>query len=229
MSEEVIAKFIEKLKENNPSIGFIVDNKDIFQIFNNMNILSLIIDKYNYHIIDEIFFLLEDSTIENILLKYPYLNRTFFHYLKNDDERLKLLNKYLDIDIMNLSIVNNNISLLLTCLSSGIKPTKEIYQLLIEYDLLDLMISINLINKNDINYSDICIHLIQQQDKESLVLPIIFLYLKNEDVPKVFEEALSWGRSKVVKFMKIYYDLPINLENIVDSHLLKELTLIDVY
>jgi hypothetical protein len=62
-----------------------------------------------------------------------------------------------------------------------------------------------------------------------LVLPIIFLYLKNEDVPKVFEEALSWGRSKVVKFMKIYYDLPINLGNIVDSHLLKELTLIGVY
>ncbi len=97
MSEEVIANFIEKLKKENPSIGFLVDNKDIFQIFNNMEILSLIIDEYDY-IIDKIFFILENSTIEDILLKYPHLNKTFFHHLKDDDERLKLLNKYLDID-----------------------------------------------------------------------------------------------------------------------------------
>jgi hypothetical protein len=224
MSEEVIAKFIEKLKKENPSIGFLVDNKDIFQIFNNMDILSLIIDKYPYHhIIDQIFFLLEDSTIESILYKYPSLNTTFYHYLKDNDERLKILNNNLDINIMNLSIINNNISLLIKCLSLGIKPTKEIYKLLIEYDLLDLMIAIGLIDKNDINYHDICIDFIKDNDKESLVLPIIFLSLKNEDINKVFNEALSWGRLEIIKFMRFYYDLHIDIEKLDNSYVLKEL------
>jgi hypothetical protein len=222
MSEEVIAKFIEKLKKENPSIGFLVDNKDIFQIFNNMEILSLIIDEYDY-IIDKIFFILENSTIEDILLKYPHLNKTFFHHLKDDDERLKLLNKYLDIDIMNLSIINNNISLLLTCLSSEIKPNTETYILLIEYDLLDTMMSSKLIDKNDINYYDICIHFIKDPDKELLVLPIIFLSLKNEDIHEVFDEALSWGRLEIIKLMIVYYDLHINVEKLDNSYVLNNL------
>jgi hypothetical protein len=205
------------------------NNNDILCTINNTDNLDWIINNYE-NFFSGLLPLLEIPIIKKVLNKYNHLAKYIFEYFEHDDENLnEIFTSNYTIDIVGLSIIHNKDLLLVRCLSSGIKLDIHTYQLLIEYDLLDLMISINLINKNDINYSDICIHLIEQQDKESLVLPIIFLYLKEDDIDKVFNEALSWGRSKVVKFMKIYYGLSINLENIVDSHLLKELTLIGVY
>jgi len=199
------------------------NNNDILSTINNTDNLDWIINNHQ-NLFSGLLPLLEIPIIKKVLNKYNHLAKYIFEYFEHDDENLnEIFNSNYTIDIVRLSIINNKDLLLVRCLSSGIKLDIHTYQLLIEYDLLDLMISINLINKNDINYSDICIHLIEQQDKESLVLPIIFLYLKEDDVAKVFEEAQSWGRLKVVKFMKIYYDLHIDTEKLDNSYVLKKL------
>lgn len=219
MSELFIDKIIEILKDRKKVE---LNNNDPIKIFNNTEILFWIIENYRCWF-DSLLFLLEISTIKNVLDKYIYLDRVIFEYFKDDEENLYKIftDDYFSIDIMNLSIINNKNLLLVKCLSSGIKPNIETYQLLIEYDLL------HLINKNDINYHDICKHLIEQQDKESLVLPIIFLSLKNEDIPKVFDEALSWGRLKIIRFMINYYDeLTIDTTKLDNSYVLNNLHLI---
>ncbi len=214
-----------KLLREDGILGNIAEYNDYIQIFNKFEILIVIVEEYRNYF-DSILPLLEDSNFEKLLSKYSNLNILFYHHLKNDDYNrfFQIISKYLDVEIMNLSIKDNDEFLLITCLSSNIVPNKETYKLLFEHNLFSKMSNICLINENIIDYYSIVIDFIEE-DKEDLALLIIECYSFNlkDKLTEIFNYSLSWYRPKIIDHIWNKHNVTVDFSIIDNSSAIRHL------
>lgn len=212
-----------------------LEGKDLFEELNNFQTLILIVEKYFFYFV-QILPLLTDSNIEKLLVKFPSLNKTLYDYLKENDhdERIyQLLVKYLDVEIMNLSIKDTNFSLLETCFLNNVIPNKSTYKLLIEYDLFNNILEYGFIKFEEVDFTSIIIDFIQSDPRpysHAYVFISKFFESKNlkNNYENILNEALSWARIDIVQFILDELNIDkksIDLSKIDNSETLKYLTL----
>lgn len=196
-----------------------LEGKDLFEELKKFETLILIVEKYFFYFA-LILPLLTDSNIEKLLVKFPGLNKTLYDYLKENDydERIyQLLVKYLDVEIMILSIKDGNFSLLKTCFLNNVRPNKSTYKLLIEHNLFNNILESGFIKFDEVDFTSIIIDFIQE-DKESFAYYLILnFHDMSENIQRnnqlIIEEASSWGRLDIIGFylskpeIKFDYDL----------------------